>query len=407
MSSLRILMYCNDSRGWGQTTRTLSIAASLSKALEDCSILVLTDLSTVGRFRLAERVDYVHLPVVETTGPHSHLFGGLNIDYENKLRIRRKIAQSAIKTFRPEIVMLDESLLHHPEEAQRTVDCIRDELPAAKIVWGLSDTLGAPEWVMRQWTRNGVAEIFENFAEAIFVFGAAQVFDVAANYQAPEAVARKIFYTGYLARAGMPSRRVCQNVAQLNRHLPLVMLCPASGANDSAMVEGYLRFLEKQTGGLALQSLIIAGPAIGSHEKRRFIQRAQKLPNVNFQRFGKHMLQYVRFADLVIGAGEYNLTCEILAHRKTAVAVPSPRQQPADFYRAHLLHGRGLLKLVAPEDYHPAMLQDLIGKALFSGPRLMQKSQYDGIPLDGLTKIAERIRDLGGLSQPATLKMAS
>ena len=93
MSSLRILMYCNDSRGLGQTARTLNIATSLSRALDNCSILVLTDLSTVGRFRLAERVDYVHLPVIEN---RPHQAGSLNIEHENKLRIRRKIAQSAI-----------------------------------------------------------------------------------------------------------------------------------------------------------------------------------------------------------------------------------------------------------------------------------------------------------------------
>jgi len=407
MSSLRILMYCNDSRGLGPTTRTLNIAASLSKALEGASILVLTDLSTVGRFRLAERVDYVHLPVLETNGHSGFSFGGLNIDYENKLRIRRKIAHSAIKTFHPELVILDESLLNHPEEMQRIVDYVRDEAPSAKIVWGLSDTLGAPEVVMRHWTRNGVYEAFERFADEIFVFGAAQIFNVAENYRMPAPIASKVFYTGYLAHLGMPSRRVCENLAKLNRNLPFVLLSAGGSSGDRSLIDGYLRVLEKYADRLAVQSMIIAGPFIGSEEKHSLAQRAKKLPHVTFQRFGKHTLQYVRYADWVLYAGEYNLTGEILAHRKTALAVPNAKEQPANFCRARLLDDLGLIKLVAPENYHPALLREEIGKALFNSPRLVQKARYENIPLDGLTKIADRIHQLCGLAPPAKLKVAS
>lgn len=407
MSSLRILMYCNDSRGLGQTARTLNIAASLSKALEGCSILVLTDLSTVGRFRLAERVDYVHLPVLEVKNHAGQLFGGLNIEHDNKLRLRRKITQSAIKTFRPDVVMLDESLLEQPDEMRRIVDCVRDELVTAKIIWGLSDTLGAPEWLIQQWARHDILAFLASSADEIFVYGAPRVFDLVEKYRLPPAVASKVFYTGYLARLGMPSRKVSENVAKMNRNLPLVMLSSSGGPGDSAMIDAYLRFLEKKTGGTAFQSFIVAGPAIGSHEKRSLAQRAQKLPNVMFQRFGKHTLQYVRFASLVIGAGEYNLICEILAHRKAAVAIPDAKQQPANFCRARLLQKLGLLKLIAPEDYHPVVLQECLDSTLFSNPAATLKRLYEGIPLDGFAKLAERIRCLSGVAPPAEFKVAS
>jgi predicted glycosyltransferase len=65
MSSLHILMDANNSRGVEYTARKLHFAASLSKALDDCSIPVLTDLPPVDRSRQAERVDYMHLPIVD------------------------------------------------------------------------------------------------------------------------------------------------------------------------------------------------------------------------------------------------------------------------------------------------------------------------------------------------------
>lgn len=407
MSSLRILMYCNDSRGLGQTTRTLNIATTLSKAFAGCSILVLTDLSTIGRFRLAERVDYVHLPLLETKKHSVHLAGGLNIEYENKLRIRRKIAQSTIKTFHPDVVILDESLLAHTEEMERLVDCVREELPAAKIIWGLSDTLGEAEVTQRHWRHNGVVEVFERAADEIWVYGAAHVCDVAATYELPTGIAQKIFYTGYLARLQMPARRVGESVAKWNRNLPMVMVSPGGGTGDLAMLEAYLRFLEKYDGPIPFQSFIVAGSAIGSYEKRSLAQRAQKLPNIMFHRFGKHTLQYARFAGFVIYTGDYNLTCEILAHRKPALAVFDAPEHPANASRARLLQERGLLKSVPPENYRPEILQEVIARAFLNGPRLSPKSAYENIPLDGFTKIAERIRRLCGLATPVELKIAS
>jgi hypothetical protein len=49
----------------------------------------------------------------------------------------------------------------------------------------------------------------------------------------------------------------------------------------------------------------------------------------------------------------------------------------------------------------------MIAGALFNGPRLVQKSNDEGIPLNGFAKIAERLRHLCGLSLSEQLKVAS
>lgn len=180
MSSLRILMYSNDSLGWGHTLRTLSVASALSKAWQDCSILVLTDLSNIGRFKLPERTDYVHLPSLSIRDHESYLNGRLNLETENTLRIRRKIAQSALRTFRPGLVIFDDSLLDIPSEMRKILSCVTDELPDARVLWGLPDTLGEPQYVMRQWRANGVLEAFEH-AHEILIYGAESMCDYASD----------------------------------------------------------------------------------------------------------------------------------------------------------------------------------------------------------------------------------
>jgi predicted glycosyltransferase len=393
----------------GQTARTLHIAASLSKALEDCSILVLTDLPTVGRFRLEERVDYVHLPVLDVADAaprganvpgRSH--SGLNIELDRKLRMRRKIAQSAIKTFRPDVVMLDESLFNHPQEMQRITAYIVEELPQAKVVWEFSDIWGAPDWVKRHWTKNGVAEVLERFGDEIFIFGARHLFDLAENYRLPERIARKLVYTGYLAHHASPLHRVSKNFAKLHHALPVVMLCPGDGPGDFAMIDVYLRFLEKKAvPPCGIQSFIFASPAIRPFEKHALALRARKLPNVEFHRFGKNTLQYAKFTDLVICDGDYNLTSELLAHKKMALMVPHAQEQPENYARAHLFQKHGLVRVVQTEAYHPTALREMITELLFNGPRLVQKTRYKEIPFDGFANIVERVRSLVGLAAPA------
>ncbi len=168
MPALRILMYCNDHRGRYHTSRTLDIAAYLAKTLEDCSILVLTDLTTVGRFKFPQGVDYIHLPHLLGDDHSNHLRQGLQIEFDSALKIRRKIVQGAIKSFHPDLIMLDECLLDLPYETQKLVSYIADELPQSKIVWGSSDTSGEPSEVIRQWARYEVGTLFDRYANEIF-----------------------------------------------------------------------------------------------------------------------------------------------------------------------------------------------------------------------------------------------
>lgn len=394
MSSLRILMYSNDSLGWGHTQRTLAVASAISKTLEESSILVLTDLSNIGRFKLPERTDYVHLPGLDLRDHKFYANGRLNLETENTLRIRRKIAQSALKTFRPSMVIFDDSLLDLPHEMRKLLDCVLDELPEAKIIWGLPDTLGDPQFVVPQWAANGVYEALAR-AHEILIYGSQSIFDYAAAYQMPASLAQKLRYTGYLTRQVVPPQRVRVEVGRLNRNHPIVTLTAGGSSGDFAVLDSYLRFLETANDA-RIQSFVFIGPAVGSREKRMLMARAQGLRNVILHRVDKHMLHYVKFADLAISAGSYNVMCEVLAHRKQALVLPNPKEQPDNYFRAKLLHERGLVNMISPAEFCPEYLQDWFGKTLFGGPRLVQKAQYEAIPQEGFTAVVERVRVLTG-----------
>ncbi len=395
MLAPRIFMYCNASRGVGRTAQTLGIAASLSRAMAHSSILVLTDLAMIGRFKLPERVDYVHLPSLKNAITNSSKYG-LRPESSDIVRMRQNIITSTLKAFRPDLVWLDDSLLNLPAEMHKLLKCLAVDLPEAKMVWGFSDTLGHPDHVLREWARQNTGEIFERFGDTIFVFGAQRFFDLAKAYRLTEAVARKIEYTGYWTTPEKPPKHIGAKLNQAGRRLPLVLLTAEGGASDFDFVDTYLRFLESTR--VEIYSLIIAGLGLSSAAKHRLIRRAQALPRVSCKRFSKHLLSYVQSADAVICTGEYNITSEALAHCKAALLVPLAGEQPDNFHRAQWLQERGLVSVSQREDFQPETIAAFLAKSLWRSPRLVSQKTYEEISCDGFQQITERIQELIGYS---------
>lgn len=395
MHAPRILMYCNATRGMGRTARTLGIAEALSRELTPNALLVVTDLPMVGRFKLPDRLDYVHLPALPnafTTSPNY----GLRLERGHTLHLRERVATSTLRMFRPDLVWLDDSLLDLPEEMHRILRCLAHELPETKIIWGLSDTLGHPEFVLRQWASINATEIFQHSADMIFVLGAQRAFDFVKAYRLPETIGRKIFYTGYLSADEKPLKRMGEKLAAGKKRLPFVLLNTEGGANDFALIDVYLRFLENTH--MEVYSLIVAGLGLSSSAKQSLLRRAQALPRVGFQRFSKHLLAHVHAADAVICTGEYNVTSAALAHRKAALLVPHANEQPDSFHRSQWLQERGLVTVSTREDFQPDVLEEFLTQSLFGEPRLVAKKWYEEISFDGFKQITESLQERFGYS---------
>ena len=403
MSSLRILMCSFDEVGLEQTSRAISIAATLTGAIEDCSILLLTDLSTIGRLKLPAKVDFVHLPRVARKNSNYHSTLGLNIEQSNTLKIRHEITQSTIKTFRPDILIFDESFLGSGDECKEIVSCISDELPNAKVIWGLSDTQGNPEYVISKWKKEGIFDIFDLHSDEIWIYGSRENFDYAEKYQLPEYISNKLLYTGYLTSQSVLPRTVCKDVASLNQGLPTVVLLCGNDSDDYAFIDSYLRFIEAAVAERSFQSIIMAGPSISSRKKRELMSRAQRLPNTLFKRFSKHGLHYIRFADLVISRGSYSVISEIVAHRKPSVIVPNYEAQSETYTRASLFEKLGFITILEPKHFSGDALGSIINNGFYNVPRIISRTHYEQIRMDGFSVIVDRIHEVA--EHPRSMEM--
>ncbi len=404
MSASRILMYCTSQRGLGRTARTVGLATAFSQKLRHTSILLLTDFAMIGRFKLPERVDYVHLPAFKNSISNAPKYG-LRSEHSDIPKLRQDILLGTLKTFRPELVWLDDSLLHLPGEMHTLLQCLAENLPSTKIAWGISDTLGHPEYVSREWANRKLSNVFGRSADALFVFGAQCVFDLAKAYRFDEAISNKMTYAGYLTSSEKPPRHISTKLAQAGKRIPFVFMTTEGGAEDWALVDAYLRFLENTR--MEVYSLIVAGLGLSSADKRSLQLRAEALPRVTFKRFSKHLLAYVQCADAVICTGEYNIASEALAHRKPALFVPHANEQPDNLHRTQWLQERGLVAVSTREDFQPQTISAFLNKNLRPETRGAALKWYDEITFDGFNQIAESIQELIGSSPQLEAIVAS
>jgi predicted glycosyltransferase len=390
-SFLRVLIVSHDNDGLSHTLRTLAIAAHIVDNLANSSVLVLTDLAIVGRLKFPRRnVDYVHLPGI-THNENKHYAQNLNIEFDKVLKIRRKITQSVIKTFKPNLMIVERNLAGATGEMNEIFSYIREKVPQIRIVWGLQDIVGDQEATIRLWNHDGVPQMLNQYCDEIWIYGIRELFDQVKNYQLPAEVGGKFFYTGYLRFTNPSSSKVPKEFSRMNRGLPLVLVTGGSGFDANTLVDTYLTFLEKAGSDVPFQSLILVGPMMRSEEKRLFLERAQKLPGVVLRRFSKHLLRYLQHAQLVICTGGYNTLCELLSFGKKAIVFTSASAKE-NFLRARIFHQLGLTEHLNPDELTPELLGERIKLALSNGA----EKTSTAIPLDGLDHIIERMKVLTG-----------
>jgi predicted glycosyltransferase len=321
-----------DQRGLGRTARTLDIATALTARFPDCAILVLSNLSIVGRFRAPQGVDVVRTPSI---GPAGGSEGGrVAIERERALQIRRMLAERTVETFHPDLVVIDRDPTHLPAEMEGVLSFVREKFPKTRVVWALPDMVGSPRVVGPRWSAEGVCQTLDRFCDEVWVYGVRGVFDQVREYQFPAGLAEKVHYTGYLRSPSVPPHRVPNDLLRAHPDRPLVLVTAGGGASGYPLISNYLDFLERVNGDATFQSVVISGPMMPARWNAELSERARRLPHVIFHRFSKQVLQYLRHSQLAITRGGYNTQCANLTYRKPAILVPDEEPPHEHLLRA-------------------------------------------------------------------------
>ena len=382
-----ILMYSHDTYGLGHIRRTMSIAGHLRA--DDVNVLILTGSPIAGRFSFPENVDFVRIPgmIKKTNDEYQSL--SIRIDPEHALNIRKSIIMATTRTFQPDLFIVDKEPLGLKREVLPTLQWLKENSPSTRTVLGLRDIMDDRDTVRRDWHHKDVYRHLEELYSEIWIYGRRDIYDAVQEYDIPEQVQDKIFFTGYLPRRGVPATVAAKTRKDfcVRTGEKMIVLTTGGGGDGFKMMDVYLALFE--AGPLeGVRSVLITGPFMPIEQRRELAKRARPF-DIKVRPFYPRMEELFGAADLVVSMGGYNTVCEILSQGTVSLIIPRDQPRQEQLIRAQALKARGLIDCI------PWKVLDVKGLRTKITAMLDNLDKYrlpmQGFSLDGIDVIQERL----------------
>ena len=403
-SEPRLLIYSQDGFGLGHQRRTTLLADQFLRACPGASALTVSD-SPLGKFfSSVAGHDYCKLPSIRKVGPGDWRPVSLSSSFADVLDVRRAMLRTTVQAFRPDVVLVDHMPHGAMGELVPTLDLLRNE--PTVVVLGLRDILDAPSVVRERWRLEGAYEAVERYYDRVLVYGSPDVFDVATEYDWPDACRPKIQYCGYVC--GPPPLEVAESVRSRYPHAPregqLVVAMAGGGADAYPLFDALLSAVPVIRGAGPTRIVVITGPFFPADRRRELTARAQGLP-VDILASVPDPVSYAASADLVVAMAGYNTTAEILSVGTACLLVPRSGPSAEQQMRAELFAQRGWVDWLRPQDLNPGALGDAISTVLHRPGTTTPVRPPD---LAGRTVAADRlIEALDGRRSPRATTVAA
>jgi predicted glycosyltransferase len=388
LNDARILIYSHDSFGLGHLRRCRAIAHALVDRFKGLSILILSGSPIIGSFDFRARVDFVRIPGVIKLHDGEYQSLGLHIDVEQTMEMRAAIIRQTALSFRPDLFLVDKEPLGLKGEVLATLEMLK--AMGTTLVLGLRDIMDDPALLIREWERKQVLPALEHLYDEIWVYGLERFADPLKGVRCPDAVRRKIVYTGYLKRTvpvltGTPAIPVGGE--------PYVLVTVGGGDDGMSVVDWVLRAYEHDPE-IPLAAVVVLGPFMPAAMQRQFRERARRIGRIDVVTFDAHVELLIDGAVGVVAMAGYNTFCEILSLDKRAILIPRVKPRREQLLRARRAAELGLVRMLDPEGVHePAvMAAALRGLAQQPAPSARGAAQM----LDGLAVITSLVADHAG-----------
>jgi predicted glycosyltransferase len=386
------MIYCQDSLGLGHLRRNVNIAHSLSRQCPDASFLFVSDSPVAPFFELPPNSDFLKLPTVVKVSKGEFEVRNLPLlGADRMMDMRARLIRDVALDFQPDVLLVDHMPHGAAGELAACLEALATGRPRCRRILGLRDILGAPEDIVPTWRKFGAYDLLREHYDAVLVYGTRELYDLAAAYDFPADVERKLHYCGYVSVAldgPAPRARLTGKFAARRRHTALVMGGGGSDAHEFMdVVLDAIRWLGDD---LTFNTYVVTGPFMPHEARHELADKARGLPVV-VRRFRDDAAELLRAADVVVSMAGYNTICEILQYAPRAVVVPRPGPSAEQTIRTRILHERGWLHAIHPSEVTAARLAETISHALEQAPLAPGERDID---LLGAQRAAQHMLEL-------------
>jgi predicted glycosyltransferase len=373
---VRVHLHSPIDSGLGPLRRMMTIAEAISVAMPSSQVLLTTGSPRATWFQATEGISIVKLPTLE---PDEHegraktpkLVGGPTAE-----DLRRQLLLQVHRAWAPQVLIVDQEPLGAGDE----LEPILRDAPARglRTLLGLRDAFATGETMPAEWDEPRVRSTLLERYDRILVFGSPEIFDPRLSYRLPEALARRLEFTGYIAR-NVPSRP-----PRAGRS-PRVLFSAGSGASGGACIEALLDALEQRSPGF--ESHVVLGPYLPAALSDAIGRRAAAIDRVRVHSACSDVPELLASCDAVVSTAGYHTAIEVLQSRLPALFCPRSFPSREQLLRAERFasHGYASCQASAAPDELLQGVEELLQRGLSTRP----------LPsMDGTTKIVHAVQQL-------------
>ena len=378
-----VLMYSHDTFGLGHLRRCRTIAHALVERFKGINVLIISGSPIAGAFEFRARVDFVKIPRVIKLYNGEYTSMGRHIDLHDTLDLRAAIIRRTAQFFEPDIFIVDKEPLGLRGELKPTLAYLKTR--ACALVLGLREVMDAPQILKKEWAReNMTAKIAETY-DHVWAYGPEDFWDPLTELGAPEALRRKLAFTGFLRRKAHARAPLAPGARDTR---PL--LVTAGGGGDGAQLMNQVIAAFEMDVALQRKVNMVLGPFMSAEERDAIRKRAAPHAMITLIDFDTRLETLMQSAAGIVSMGGYNTFCEILSFDKRALIVPRVNPREEQLIRATRAAELGLVDMLLPEQAEdPAQMAAALHR-LATRPKPSQTGYKPS--LDGLSRICDLVQ---------------
>ena len=384
------LLYSYDALGLGHARRMTGIARAVLPSRPDLSALLVTCSPQIDALPVPVGLDYVKLPSARKLSTSQYVARTMRLEPDRLRDLRATILEEVARSFQPDFFLCDKSPSGLMGELAPTLDRLRADSPATRMVLGWRDILDAPELMRSEWRKTGVLTHIDRWYDEVWVYGDPALFDVREEYDLPRHIADRVRYIGYLSPHLAP-----EAVADARAELevlapgeagsgPIALVTVGGGEDGESVLARWIQAVRAGRLPKTMRSVLVTGPMMPEDAQARIAEAAPSSCVVT--RYIGGLEVYTAAADLVVCMAGYNTACEVLGARTPTVMVPRASQRDEQRLRASRLAERGLVEMIEPTESAEALAL-AAHRAMERGRRVHDA----GLALDGHLRVQREV----------------